>query len=151
MSAGKIIWVVLGTLLLLGILASGAGYYWWQMQGPNVKAKAQTVIVGATEFGESTDNRGCVEESVKRHDQCKGGVSCSVANNIFFFHCLKASSPVAGFCDGVPARDSIMESLVWISDQCEQNGRAGPYCGNFLRPVQEYCDSLSPEPDASSG
>ena len=153
MSAGRIIGIVLGAFLLLGILAVGAGYYWWQTHGPALKAEvqalkaqAQAEIAKATEFGRSTDNQGCLEESLGRYARCEGGFTCNAMNNGFLSHCLKASSPAAGFCDGVPATGSVTRSVVWRLDQCEQRGRTETLCGNLFGQVQKYCDSLSPEP-----
>jgi hypothetical protein len=147
-SAAKIIAIVVGLFLLLGIFVAGAGYYWWRTQGPKLKREAEAVKVEATEFGDSTDNQGCLEESLERYDRCENRFNCNVINNVFFLHCLKASSASVGFCEGVPEADSITESIAWRLDQCQQHGRIGTHCGNVFGQVQEYCDSLPPDPDA---
>lgn len=146
MSPSRAIAIVLGALLLLAMIVLGAGYFWLQAQAPKFKAAGKAVLAEATEFGKSTDNQGCLEESLERDDRCDGGFRCHVLNNLFFLQCLKVSSPLAGFCDGVPGADSFTETVAWRLDQCEQRGRTGTSCGTFFGQMQEYCASLSPEP-----
>ena len=141
MSTGRIVSIVLGVALLLGLLAFGACYYLLQTQGPKLKAAAQASMAEASEFGRSTDNQGCLVESLERYDRCGEGFACNVMNNGFVLSCLKASSPVADFCDGVPASDSFTGSVAWRLDQCEKHGRGGTLCGNFFGQVQKYCNS----------
>jgi hypothetical protein len=143
MTAGRIIVIVLVALLLFGIFAFGASYYWWRTEGTKLVLDTQAATAEGSEFRKSTDNQGCLDESLGRYHRCDDAISCNVVNNLFFLHCLKASSPVAGFCDGVPASDSVTGSIGWRVDQCDEGGLTGPHCGNFFGMVQKYCDSRS--------
>lgn len=143
---GRTIATVLGVFLLLGVLAAGACFYWLHTQGPKFDEMSQAAVAEATGFGKQTDNQGCLEESLERYDRCENGFTCHVRTNVFFLHCLQASAPVPGFCDGVPADDSLVDAVTWRLDQCKKGGRSGTYCGNFYGQIQKYCDSLSREP-----
>jgi len=147
-SAGRIIGIAFGVIVLLVILVFGAGYYWFQTHGTEFKAQGQVTIAEATEFGKSTDNQGCLAESLTRYDRCENGFTCNVMNNVFLLHCLRASAPVPGFCDSVPRTDSMMDSVGWRLEQCEKYERSGTHCGNLFGQIQEYCDSLAVEPAA---
>ena len=143
MSAGRIIAIVLGVVLLLGVFAFGAGYYWWQTQGSKLKEESRAAMAAATEFGSATDNQGCLDESLARYHRCGDEFTCNVMNSGFFLSCLRASSPVPGFCDDVPSTDSIMGSVTWRLEQCERRGTTGTHCPNLFGQLQRYCDSSS--------
>jgi hypothetical protein len=147
-SAAKIFAVVSGVILLFVILLAGTGYYWWQTQGPKLKAEGGAAKIEAAEFGSSTDNLGCLEESFQRLDRCENRFNCNVINNVFLLHCLKASSTSIDFCEGVPETGSITESTAWRLNQCGQRGRSGPHCATLVGQVQAYCDWLLENPDA---
>jgi hypothetical protein len=138
-SRGRIFAIVVGVFLLFGMLAIGAGYAWWQTQGPELLAEGQAETAAGTEFGDSTDDQGCLAEVLERFDRCGGGFSCNIRTNLFFGACLEASSRSDGFCDGVPSKDSFMESVGWGTALCEQYGRSGSYCGSFFQRFQEHC------------
>jgi hypothetical protein len=143
MTGTRIVALVLGGTALLAAGGFVAASYWWQAQGPRIRAEGQAVIAEAGQFGASTDNDGCLQEALGRYDACDDGFACNVKNNIFFAHCLQASSHVAGFCDGLPTDDSIMDSATWRVAQCERYEREGSYCGNFFGEMQKYCESRS--------
>jgi hypothetical protein len=148
MTAGRIIMIALGGIVVLGILAAGGGYYWWQTEGVKLRDDGQAAIAEAAEFGPTTDNHGCLNESLERYMQCGDGFSCAVVTNLYLDRCLEESSPAEGFCDGVPASDSITDSVTWRLAQCEQHGLTGSNCGNLFSQVQSFCEPPAPEPAA---
>ncbi len=141
MSGRRIVGIVLGVVLVLGVLVFVGGYFWLKTQGPKLREKGEAAMAEGAEFGAATDNEGCLEESLVRFDLCGSGFTCHVMNNVFVQACLEESAPVAGFCDGVPASDSITGSVAWRLEQCEERGLGGNFCGNFFGQIQEFCDS----------
>lgn len=139
MSKGaRIAVIVFSVLAAVVLLMAAVAAYWWSRHGEEmVEAGKQAASRGA-EFGATTDSAGCLQESLARHDACDG-FFCHVANNLFLRACLEKGAATEGFCDGVPATDSIVESARWRAAQCAAHGRSGSYCPELFAQVQAHC------------
>lgn len=138
MSFGKIL-VIVGLVLSLGMaLLIGGGAYWWSNNKDQVLGQFQEEKNAGIAFGESTDNEGCLAESLRRQDSCRT-MPCHLKNNLFLFGCLKESVPTPGFCEDVPAKTEFMETVTWRVSECSELGREGSYCNELFGTLQRFC------------
>lgn len=74
------------------------------------------------EFGKTTEQRGCMEEGLKRAKVVKGyNINQVMYIKGFVEECLKAGRPTQGFCSGVPSKWSLTSSD-WEQKQCDKLG-----------------------------
>ena len=133
--------LVVGVLLVVLIVgALVAGYFVVSRYGPGlVEAGRQTFEEGA-EYGQRTDNEGCLNEAAARQARVEGFTDM-VRNGIFMQTCLEASRPTPGFCDGVPRQMEIMKGVAWQQQQCQRFGlRPEQQCGQLFQGVQRFCE-----------
>lgn len=130
--------VVVASLSVATLLIGGAAFYWWSKSGTDVLEAGKRAMVRGNEFGITTDNDGCLRESLKAHDQCDG-FGCQVLNSLFLGSCLKASTPTEGFCNNVPPKESVLTTVTWRVAQCAAHDRIGNYCHELFGKVQSYC------------
>ncbi|MFT5679239.1 MAG: hypothetical protein ACI8RZ_000143 [Myxococcota bacterium] len=104
-------------------------------------AQGDAAAAEGTAFGASTDLHGCIREGLSRQSTCgEMEVMCLTMNNLWTQGCLDEASPVSGFCEGVPTKESIMETARWRVARCEAEGYGGDKrCPNLLDAVQLYC------------
>jgi hypothetical protein len=138
-------------LLVLLVLAGVAGYVIVRRYGPGlVEAGRQTFEEGA-EYGQRTDNEGCLNEAVARHARADG-LTAMIKNGVFMRSCLEASRPTPGFCDDVPGRTEFMKSFAWQAQQCQRFGlRQEQQCGQLFQQVQQFCEMRGRAPNSDAG
>jgi len=136
----KAILVVGVILAVLAIIAGVGGYYWYSKHGREFMESARQAHAEGVQFGEETDDEGCLVEALVRHKQA-GGFGQAIAHNLFLKGCLSASEPTDGFCDGVPKRTRVVASATWRSKTCVKAGYTDPFCQQLFAQVQEYCES----------
>jgi len=136
----KVLLVIGGLLLVLVVLAVVGGFFVVRRYGPGlVEAGKQTFTEGA-EYGQRTDNEGCVNEVVARQARADG-FGDMIKNNIFMRACLEASRPTNGFCDGVPRATEFMKGIGWRAQQCQRYGlKPEQQCDQLFQQVQQFCE-----------
>ena len=135
-------------LLVLGVLACGgvlvASKAWFEANKDELAAMGIQATEDGEAFGLGVEQAGCVNEGLSRVDSCgELDPMCEAPIGIFIEACLGTAAPTPGFCDGVPAPESIVDSATWRVGTCQNLGRANDEaCGRMLGSVQEYCKSL---------
>ncbi|MDT7603201.1 MAG: hypothetical protein QOF61_1198 [Acidobacteriota bacterium] len=134
--------VVLALLLVcvLGVVALVGGlYYVGKKYGPQFVAGVEKGQKEGRDFGEQTDNQGCVDEGVARHRKAQG-LTEMMKSSIFLQSCLQASRPTPHFCDDVPGPFEITKTIQWRKDQCQKYGMTGEQgCDQLFQQVQQFC------------
>ena len=147
----KVLLVLGGLLLVLVVLAVVAGFFVVRRYGPGlVEAGKQTFSEGA-EYGQRTDNEGCLNEAAARQARVEGFTDM-VRNGIFMQSCLEASRPTPGFCDGVPRQMEFMKAVSWQQQQCRRYGlKPEQQCGQLFQGVQRFCEGRVRSGNANAG
>jgi hypothetical protein len=119
---------------------AGLGVYVWKKHGPELVASGKQGIEEGKEFGEQTDNQGCVDEGVARNRKAVGFGEL-MKSGIFLRSCLDASRPVPNFCDDVPGALQFMKTVEWRKAQCDKYGLgADQQCSQLFQQVQQFCE-----------
>jgi len=128
-------------VLVIGVVSVGVVYV---MRNKDAwMARAKEVAAEGKSFGNSTDNQGCVDESLSRYKK-EPSLTATLSNTIFMRTCLEASRPTPGFCDEVPKSMEFMKSADWRLKQCRLNGLQNDnQCQNLFTPVQQFCEMKS--------
>jgi hypothetical protein len=125
-------------LLVVGVVVGGV--VWWSRNKDKLVNRAKEVVTEGRDFGRSTDNQGCVDESISRYKR-EPGFTAVISNSIFTRACLEASRPTPGFCSDVPKATEFMKSAEWRASQCRRVDLASDsYCQQLFQPVQEFCE-----------
>ena len=141
---GMIIAAIAFVILLVAGVA--AGVYWISQQSGPLLAKGKEAMEEGRRFGSSTDNNGCVAETLTSYKK-DPGFTKAITSQLFLSGCLPTSLPTEGFCDDVPARTEFTKSAQWQVDQCKRAGLTGDnYCGQLLSPIQKFCESQRTAP-----
>jgi hypothetical protein len=133
--------LVAGVLLVVLIVGTVvAGYFVVRRYGPGlVEAGKQTYSEGV-EYGQRTDNEGCLNEAAARQARADGFADL-IKNNVFMRACLEASRPTPGFCDGVPRQIEFMKAVAWQQQQCQRYGLSQQQqCSQLFGQVQQFCE-----------
>jgi hypothetical protein len=129
--------------IILVLLVAGAvvgGVVWWSRNKDKLMGRAKEMVTEGREFGRSTDNQGCVDETVSRYKK-EPGFTAVISNSIFTRACLDTSRPTDGFCNDVPKVSEFMKSAEWRKSQCTRVDLASDsYCPQMFQPVQEFCE-----------
>lgn len=124
-------------LLIVGVVVAGG--FWWMRNKDALVSRAKEVVSEGQDFGSSTDNQGCVDESLSRYKK-EPGFTNAISTAIFMRTCLDTSKSTPGFCDSVPKETEFIKSGKWRAEQCRNYGLAGDsYCQNLFQPIQQYC------------
>jgi hypothetical protein len=130
--------VTLIVLLVVGVVVGGV--VWWGRNKDKLMGRAKEVITEGRDFGRSTDNQGCVDESLVRYKK-EPGFTSAISTNLFNKSCLEASRPTSGFCNEVPKVTEFMKSAEWRKSQCTRvDLSSDSYCPQLFQPVQEFCE-----------
>jgi len=136
----KVLLVLGGLVLVLVVLAVVAGFFVVRRYGPGlVEAGKQTFNEG-TEYGQRTDNEGCLNEAAARQARVEG-FGDMIKNGIFMEVCLESSRPTPGFCDDVPRQTEFMKAITWQHQQCKRFGlKPEQQCTQLFQGVQRFCE-----------
>jgi hypothetical protein len=130
--------LVVGVLLVVGVIAAGG--IWFYRNKDTIVAKTKAIAEDAQKFGETTDNQGCVNETISRY-KADPGFTSAMSNAIFIRLCLNESRDTAGFCDEVPKQREFMKTAQWRKDQCRGVGlESDNYCQHLFTPIQQFCE-----------
>ena len=132
--------LIIGVIILLLVVGVvGVGVYWWTQNKDALMTRAKQVATEGQEFGRSTDNQGCMDETISRYKK-EPGFRNAISVSIFNRMCLDASHPTQGFCTDVPKPTEFVKSAQWRVAQCTKIGLASDsYCQQLFQPMQEYC------------
>ncbi|MDT5293474.1 MAG: hypothetical protein QOJ76_354 [Acidobacteriota bacterium] len=136
----KVMFIVGGLLVMMLVLAVVGGFYVARTYGPQFVETSKRSIEEGREFGQRTDNEGCVKEAVARRNRSDGFVEM-VKSNLFLPACLEASRPTPGFCDDVPHPTDFMKGMGWQLKQCKHYGLTPEkQCAQLFQVVQQFCE-----------
>lgn len=151
-AAVKVILIIVACFVLLGVLAVGAGIYWWTQYGSEYVRSAGQERQNGTVFGRRTNQEGCLAEAISRYKQSPG-FSGAVGTRLFLDGCLENARPSPGFCDGVPGQTEFRRAAQWQQERCAQAGITGDsFCPQLFTQVQIFCatsDSRPPQSNAN--
>lgn len=129
------------TVALLCIIIGGsamAARSWWGKNKDRIAEAGRTELLAGQEFGQTTDNAGCVSSSVERYRQSPGMMQ-TVKTSMYMSACLDKSQPTPGFCESVPARTEIMKTAEWSARECQTAELTDRYCPQLIRRIQDFC------------
>lgn len=133
--------VVLVIVIAIGI---AAGVYWLSTHGGEFMEKTKQAMLDGRNFGKTTDNQGCVTETLSRYKQ-NPGFGAAFSTQLFLQGCLQASKETPGFCDNVPKRMEFMKSGQWQVQQCAQNNlQRDTFCPQIFGQIQTFCEMGRP-------
>lgn len=108
---------------------------------PRMAEEADKQAAEGSSFGYKTDQRGCIDEGLKRAQEFRGiDIPSLIANQTFVQKCLGTSKKSEGFCEGVPSRFS-MDRDDWMKDECRKVNLS-PLATGCMAPFKaqiEYC------------
>lgn len=99
-------------------------------------AYGQRVLEDAFEFGEETNEPGCVLEAQGRQDRCRDD-RCKHWARMFARACLTKSKRVENYCKDVPEPTLVDAGARWAEGLCA--GRLFETCRELLYAVQGHC------------
>ena len=132
--------IIVGLVIVLGVIAVVAGgVYWWSRNKDTLIARGKAEISEGQTLGRSTDNQGCVDQSILRYKK-EPGFTNLLATTIYMRSCLDVSRTTPGFCDEVPRQNEFTKSAHWRIAQCAKANLSGDnYCQQLFAPVQDFC------------
>ena len=136
----KVLLIILlvGILLVVGVIAAAG--FWFYRNKDALVAKTKAIAEDARNFGEKTDNQGCVDETISRY-KAEPGITSAMSNAIFVRICLDNSRETEGFCEGVPKQREFMKTAQWRKEQCQRAGlERDSYCESLFTPIQQFCE-----------
>ncbi|MFL6375037.1 MAG: hypothetical protein ACJ73D_10245 [Pyrinomonadaceae bacterium] len=130
----------LGIILLIVLAGALGGYWYYRFITNNENAYSAGV-----DFGKTTDNRGCVNESVRQFAAYKETGFLIRIEQLQIGHfttgCLGTSQPTPKFCSNVP-KDTFLDRLKYTVEQCRAAGlRDGGPCNEIFKSVVVYCST----------
>src|SRR5687768_4441343 len=145
--------IIVGLVIVLGVIAVVAGAaFWWSRNKDTLIARGKAEISEGQTLGRTTDNQGCVDQSVLRYKN-EPGFTNLLATTIYMRSCLDVSRATPGFCDEVPRPSEFTKSAQWRVAQCAKVNLSGDnYCQQLFAPVQDFCTKgrIMKDEDANS-
>lgn len=130
--------IVVVFVLAIGVVAI-AGYIIYRNKDA-VIAKTKQIATEAKDFGEKTDNQGCVDEAISRY-KAEPGFTKAIGTSIFMRICLDNSRATPRFCDEVPKQMEFMKAARWKIEQCRRVDLSrDSNCQNLFTPIQQFCE-----------
>jgi hypothetical protein len=130
---------IIGGLFLLAIIVVGGVVFWVYQNKDRLVHSAEQLVKEGKEFGEKTNNEGCLQEALSRHKRDKSFTG-KISTQGFLTVCLQASASSSGFCDGVPGQKEILKSANWVLKKCADAGLQNDQgCQQLFSVVQTYC------------
>jgi len=135
-------------ILMVVIFLFACGYFYYKFQVKNADARSS-----GEQFGQTTDVKGCVAESVRQFGSYQDDSFLIRLDQFHIAHftsgCLLTSKPTPKFCEGVPPKgDSWLTRLQWTVQQCKDAGlRDGGPCNEIFKEVIIFCSTKASEAD----
>ena len=129
--------VIVVVLLGVGLVAGFVIFLKLTPRGRTMDQRLTAMENEGTEFGKTTDQRGCINEGLKRGKKI-ADITAQVGNQEFVRGCLRSSQSTPGFCDGVP---SVLGKLFsdWEEKQCERIGSPTVACRDVMKQQILFC------------
>ena len=141
--------LLIGILLVVGVIAAAG--IWFYRNKDALVAKTKAIAEDARNFGEKTDNQGCVDETISRY-KADPGFTSAMSNIIFMRICLDKSRDTPGFCDDVPKQREFMKTAQWRKDQCLRVGlERDTHCQNCSPPFSNFAKKKLEDRRVSTG
>src|SRR5688500_12439396 len=143
--------IVVGLIIVLGVIAVIAGGAdWWSRNKDTLIARGKAEVTEGRDLGRTTDNQGCVDQSVLRYKK-EPGFTTLIATTLYMRSCLDVSRTTPGFCDEVPKPNEFTRSANWRAAQCAKANLSGDnYCQQLFAPLQDFC-AKGPMPEVAYG
>jgi hypothetical protein len=136
----KALLIVFVVVIVLAVGVVAIAGFWIYRNKDTIVAKTKQIATEAKEYGEKTDNQGCVDESISRY-KASPGFTATISNGIFMRICLDNSRPTPGFCDEVPKQMEFMKTAQWRKEQCRRfDLNRDSNCTNLFAPIQQFCE-----------
>ncbi|MBC7932062.1 MAG: hypothetical protein H7Z38_16005 [Rubrivivax sp.] len=136
----KVVLILGGLVVVLVLVTVVAGVYMVNRYGPEMVEAGKQTFAEGQEYGRRTDNEGCLNEAVARHNR-SDGFTGMIKTNLFLKVCLDASRPTPAFCDSVPRQTEFVKSAQWQLQQCGRyNLKTENQCGQLFQQVQQFCE-----------
>jgi hypothetical protein len=141
------LFLIVAVIIAILVVALAAGvlvFLKLTPQGRTLDKRLTAMENEGTEFGKTTDQRGCVNEGLKRGKKI-ADITAQVGNREFVKGCLRSSQSTAGFCDGVP---SLLGKLIsdWEERECEKIGTPTVACKDVMKETILFCGVKRPPP-----
>ena len=142
----KIVAIVLGVLVLIGIGILGVGWYWWSKHGRVMLESGHAGQGEGQAYGQTTDEEGCVSKAVERYSLNQGLAGVFPAT-MFLAGCLQTSDVTPEFCDDVPRESDWTAGKTYGQQRCREAGVTDEYCPALFKLVQKHCEPDMTDPD----
>src|SRR5438045_2310842 len=117
-TTGKVLLIGGGAVVLLGIACVIGIGVWLISAGVRLSKEANKQAAEGRSFGSTTDQRGCIDEGLRRAKTFLAiDIGAMVTNQTFVQKCLGSGRATDGFCKGVPAPFSANDDD-WMKDEC---------------------------------
>jgi hypothetical protein len=128
---------IIAVVFVVGVVL--VGVVWWSHNKDKFLGSVKEAMTEGRAFGRTTDNQGCVDESLARYKK-DPGFGRVISTNLFDTACLETSRPTPGFCNDVPKETEFIKSGQWRVDQCRRvDLSSDSYCKQLFQPVQQFC------------
>ena len=138
----SIILISLASIVVVGIFLAIAGFAYFYYTG-NLDHNPERPKGEA--FGPSTDQQGCVDESLRRireYPESTFSERIEKAHiSSFTSGCFSTCKPSKDFCVGVPKVKEVIDSLEFVEHQCNRVGLDRGACTNVFRRVIKECSN----------
>ncbi len=140
----KVVLGLLAALVLVCALGAGALAWWAHANEAEFREVNKEAMAEGKGWATQFDAAGCVEMALRQNDR-EGGLLKEAAQTIALQTCLQHAARPAGFCDGVPTRDALSQSVTWAMAKCVALGRPNQApCTRMVKKVQEVCGQPPP-------
>jgi hypothetical protein len=133
--------ILIGVIVLVlggvGLVAGVVVFLKFTPQGRTMDERLTAMQNEGTEFGKTTDQRGCINEGLRRGKKI-ADITAQVGNREFVKGCLRSSQSTPGFCDGVPSPLRKMFDN-WEERQCERIDTPTVACQDVMKEQILFC------------
>lgn len=139
----KLLIIGIGIVVIIIVLFVGFVIFMkFTPQGRTLDQRLTALENEGTEFGKTTDQRGCIKEGLARGKKITD-ITSQVGNRDFVRGCLRSSQASPGFCDDVP---SIVGKMFtdWEAKQCEKIHSPTVACQDVMKEVIIFCSVKRP-------
>lgn len=141
----KIALIVLAIFFGFCLLCSGAGYFWAQSSVGDLEQMGEEVDADAKAFAAGRDDLACIDESLRRVEQCSEfGITCKARAALFLDFCARQARHTDAFCEGVPTptefTEEVTQTVTWSLAECDRRGRPDQQtCADHIKEVVKVC------------
>ena len=132
--------IVALVLVLSGPLMCGAGIYFYA----RFRTDRYDETSKGQKFGKATDQRGCIEESLRQVKEEKPNTPRERYNKALIHYftrgCFETCKATYNFCEDAPVTSDFQTISYWATAKCRPDGLAGNgFCVRVFEDVVEEC------------